>query len=52
MSATEFWVDGHYIHARDMNEARNVCIQLYGHRPEVVRHWTNADQDELDRLTG
>lgn len=48
---TDYWCDGHFITARSNGEAREVCIALYGHRPETVRRWADDDQRELDELT-
>lgn len=48
---TDYWCDGHFITARSKSEAREVCIALYGHSPDVVRRWADDDQRELDEMT-
>jgi hypothetical protein len=44
----DFWVDGHFITARDEAHARAIVAQLYdGYEAEEVRPWTDEDQEEL-----
>lgn len=48
MSNKDYWCDGHFISAESFAGAREECLALYGHSPEVVRRWTDADQARLD----
>jgi cyclopropane fatty-acyl-phospholipid synthase-like methyltransferase len=46
----DYWVDGHFITARNEEHARAEVRRLYDYEPEQVRPWTDDDQDDLDAL--
>lgn len=47
----DFWVDGHYISAKDENAAREEARRLYEYEPEQVLRWEDSeDAEEEDDL--
>lgn len=42
----DWYVDGHFISADDEQEARSEVLRLYDHHAEVVRPWTDEDQED------
>lgn len=45
LAMNDYWVDGHHVTAEHEDDARAWVRVLYGHEPETVRPWTNADEE-------
>jgi len=44
---THWWVDGHYANAVTAEEARRIVAERYDHLAEIVRPWTDDDDEEV-----
>ena len=47
----DYFVDGHFISAQNVEDAVSACESVYGFTPDTVREWTTEDQEELDFQT-
>lgn len=42
----DYFCDGHFISANDLDDARSACESLYGYTPGEIRPWTSDDDED------
>lgn len=41
----DWYVDGHYVRAATEQDAYDEVLEFYGHHAELVRPWTDEDEE-------